>query len=251
MRALTVAALAALALVPAATRAAAAPTEASAGPPIYVAFLWHMHQPIYWPYESILQTEAAARYDYSVVGIHDQRVGPYTSWPKDAVEKGIAAGMGHFGAQVSLTGSLIENLDHLEAGGSYNFQGWKNPWNTIRAQSTVLGNPRMDLVGFGYHHPLMGLIETVDLRRQIQAHRARLSGEIAGVQPQRLRLRFELELDFVLSGAEVRVNLEDPVELVQASHQVFGRSQQVVHVAALEPHFDGNAGQNAHAFERN
>jgi hypothetical protein len=177
MRALVLAALAAVALVP---TAAAEPTEAAAEPPIYVAFLWHMHQPIYWPYESILQTEAAGRYGYSVVDIHDQRVGPYTSWPKDAVDKGIAAGMGHFGAQVSLSGSLIENLDNLEAGGNHGFQGWKNPWNAIRAHSTTLGNPRMDLVGFGYHHPLMGLIETVDLRKQVQAHRSRLTGEFAG-----------------------------------------------------------------------
>ncbi len=178
MRTRLLALLATLTLFPAA--ALAAPAGAAADPPIYVAFLWHMHQPIYWPYENILQTEAAGRYGYSVVDIHNQRTGPYTSWPKDAVEKGVAAGMGHFGAQVSLTGSLIENLDNLEAGGNGNFQGWKNPWNSIRAQSTTLGNPRMDLVGFGYHHPLMGLLETVDLRRQIQAHRTRLTGEIAG-----------------------------------------------------------------------
>jgi len=178
MRALTLAILALLPLVPAAVPAAPAGPATEA--PIYIAFLWHMHQPIYWPYENILQTDAYGRYDYSVVDIHNQRVGPYTSWPKDAVEKGVTAGMGHFGTQVSLTGSLIENLDDLEAGGNVNFQGWKNPWNAIRAQSTALGHPRMDLVGFGYHHPLMGLIEPVDLRRQIQAHRARLSGEIAG-----------------------------------------------------------------------
>ena len=43
---------------------AAACSHASAGearpspkkPKIYVAFHWHMHQPIYWPYEKITQT---------------------------------------------------------------------------------------------------------------------------------------------------------------------------------------------------
>jgi hypothetical protein len=178
MRALTIASLAAVLILPA--TGLAAPDGTAADPPIYIAFLWHMHQPIYWPYETILQTEANARYSYSVVDIHNQRTGPYTSWPRDAVEKGITAGMGHFGAQVSLTGSLIENLDALETGGNTNFQAWKNPWNSIRGLSTTLGHPRMDLVGFGYHHPLMGLIETVDLRKQIQAHRTRLAGEFSG-----------------------------------------------------------------------
>ena len=180
MRVPKTAVLAASLVLAAGAPAAAAPAGSATAPPIYVAFLWHMHQPIYWPGESILQTEASQRYSYSVVDIHNQRTGPYTTWPKDAVEKGIAAGLGHFGAQVSLTGSLIENLDALEAGGNSNFQQWKSPWNSIRTQTTTLGHPRLDLVGFGYHHPLMGLIETADLRKQIQAHRSRLTAEFSG-----------------------------------------------------------------------
>jgi hypothetical protein len=35
-------------------------------------------------------------------------------------------------------------------------------------------------VGFGYHHPLMGLIETADLRQQVQAHRSRMLAEFGG-----------------------------------------------------------------------
>ncbi len=151
-------------------------TPARAGeavnPPIHVAFLWHMHQPIYWPYESVVQTDALGRYGYSVTDIHNQRTGPYTSWPKDAVLKGMNAGMPHFGAQVSFSGSLIENLDNLEAAGNGNFQGWKGNWSWIHSRSTSLGNPRIDLVGFGYHHPLMGLLGTLDLRKQIEDHRA-------------------------------------------------------------------------------
>ncbi|PIW99446.1 MAG: hypothetical protein COZ80_05335, partial [Ignavibacteria bacterium CG_4_8_14_3_um_filter_37_9] len=72
-------------------------------PPIYIAFLWHMHQPIYWPYESIVTTQAQNRFPYSVFDIHNQRIGPYTSWPKDAVQKGISAGLPNFGAQVSFS----------------------------------------------------------------------------------------------------------------------------------------------------
>ncbi len=179
-RALAAAALAALLVSPvfAAQNAPPAPAGAQTNPPIYIAFLWHMHQPIYWPYEDVMTTQANARYSYSVVDIFNQRIGPYTTWPGDAVWKGIHAGMGHFGAQVSFSGSLIENLDNLEAGGDGNFSGWKSAWTGISGQTTALGNPRLDLVGFGYHHPLMGLIDTGDIRRQIEAHRSRVTSEM-------------------------------------------------------------------------
>lgn len=139
-----------------------------------------MHQPIYWPYESVVQTEQLGRYPYSLFDIFNQRVGPYTAWPASAVQKGIAAGLQHFGAQVSFSGSLIENLNNLESYGNTNFQNWKSSWSAIRGQSTVLGNPRLDLVGFGYHHPLMGLIDTADIRRQIDAHRQAIAANFPG-----------------------------------------------------------------------
>ncbi len=153
----------------------------SVNPPIYIAFLWHMHQPVYWPYETVGQTDQNGRYSYSVTDIHNQRTGPYTSWPKDAVQKGIIAGLSHFGAQVSFSGSLIENLNNLETTGNGNFQNWKSSWNSIKTQTTVLGNPRLDMVGFGYHHPLMGLIEYDDIRKQIQSHKQMMSSQFSGI----------------------------------------------------------------------
>lgn len=149
-------------------------------PPIYIAFLWHMHQPIYWPYESIIQTEQNNRYPFSVIDIHNQRTGPYTSWPRNAVQKGINAGMPHFGAQVSFSGSLIENLNNLEQAGNQNFQNWKSHWNYIKNQTTSLGNTRLDMVGFGYFHPLMPLIDYNDIRRQIQRHKQIFSQNFSG-----------------------------------------------------------------------
>ncbi len=140
-------------------------------PPIYIAFLWHMHQPIYYPYENIVQTQASGYYNYSLFDIHNSRTGPYTDWAKNAVDLGIAANMGNFGAQVSFSGSLMENLDNLKANGNGNFSNWETPWNNITTQTTTLGNPRIDLVAFGYHHPLMGLIGEADIRKQIQAHK--------------------------------------------------------------------------------
>ncbi len=152
---------------------------AQGNPPIYIAFLWHMHQPIYWPGETVVQTENNQHYGYSVIGIHTDRTGPYTSWPKDAVMKGINAGMAHFGAQVSFTGSLTENLNVIENAGIA-FSNWKSNWNYIKNQTTSLNNPRIDMVGMGHYHPLMGLIDESDIRRQIQEHRATFATHFPG-----------------------------------------------------------------------
>jgi len=145
--------------------------EVLAAEPLHVAFLWHMHQPIYYPYESPIATDAAGRFSFSVVDVHNQRFGPYTAWPYDAVAAGSA--LSHLGAQVSFTGSLIENLNALEAAGINGgmWSNWKWGYNQGRSLTTTLGNPRLDLVAFGYHHPLMPLLDEADIRMQIRLHR--------------------------------------------------------------------------------
>ncbi len=138
---------------------------------IQFGFLWHMHQPIYYPYESIIQTQSNNRYSFNVIDIHNQRFGPYTNWPKDAAQAG--AGLPHLGASVSFSGSLIENLNALSAAG-VNGGMWTNWYNGYRqgvALSTSLGHPRLDMVAFGYHHPLMPLLDVQDMRMQIKLHK--------------------------------------------------------------------------------
>lgn len=151
------------------TEAQAQDTENN-NPPIYIAFHWHMHQPIYWPYESVVQTENRGAYSFSLQEVHTSRTGPYTNWPANAVQLGINANMPNFGAQVSFSGSLIENLEAARQAG-WGFHNWTNPWNNAISQSTSLGNPRLAMTGFGYHHPLMALIDYSDIRRQVQWHR--------------------------------------------------------------------------------
>lgn len=149
----------------------AATGPALAAEPIHVGFLWHMHQPIYYPYESIIQTQNAARFSFNVVDVHIQRFGPYTDWPRDAINAGI--GLSHLGAQISFSGSLIENLNTLQSNG-VNGGMWTN-WNADYqagvATLTSLGNPRLDMVAFGYHHPLMPLLDAEDIRMQIRLHK--------------------------------------------------------------------------------
>ena len=36
--------------------------------PIHVTHLWHMHQPIYFPYESVRNTDANSRFNFNVEG---------------------------------------------------------------------------------------------------------------------------------------------------------------------------------------
>jgi hypothetical protein len=151
---------------------------------IHIAFLWHMHQPIYWPGESVVQTAAAAHYGFDVVTVHTDRNGPYTTWPSDAIGAARAAGLLSAGAQVSFSGSLMENLDALEAAGRA-FGGWKDPWRTAASWRTSAGNPAIDLVGFGYFHPLSALVEPDELVMQIRLHREAVRRRFPGLPASR------------------------------------------------------------------
>lgn len=135
--------------------------------PIYISFVWHMHQPIYWPGETVVETIDAGRWGFDVQAVHTDRTGPYTSWPADAVGALRAAGFDRGGAQVSFTGSLMENLDALEAAGR-GFSGWKEPWRAAGAWRTPGGHPALDLVQIGHFHPLSALIPPEDLVLQLR-----------------------------------------------------------------------------------
>src|SRR5690606_24280785 len=84
----------------------------------------------------------------------------------------------HLGAHTSFSGSLIENLNALEAAG-VNGGIWNNWESAYRDEQTpppasdltALGNPRLEMIGFGYFHPLMPLIDTKSIRLQIALHR--------------------------------------------------------------------------------
>jgi len=151
---------------------------AASNPPIYIAFHWHMHQPIYVPYENVCDSMAN---DGEIRDWFDQRAGPYTTWPADAIEAGMNAGLGHLGASVSISGSLIENLENIEAGGECygHFNNWNARYTQAGQWTTSLGNPRLDFVNFGYHHPLMPLTDDEANRRQIQQHQDALGSAFA------------------------------------------------------------------------
>lgn len=146
--------------------------------PVHVSFLWHMHQPRYIPDLGPFGSDPF--FSYSVPDIHNQRSGPYTTWPAAAVDRG--SFMPHHGAHVSFSGSLIENLNELEASG-INGGMWTNWKGAYRAKQqalpannrTALGNARLDMIGFGYFHPLMPLIDEKSIRLQLAMHRVAMA----------------------------------------------------------------------------
>jgi len=130
-----------------------------------------MHQPIYWPYEQITQTANNPDCTDSVIEYltWPDRVGAYTHYPIDTIKN--HSHLPHVGAQISFSGSLIENINDLAAHGIGYGNDWMNYYREGHSWKTSLGNPRIDLVAFGYHHPLMALCDYEDTRRQIQLHR--------------------------------------------------------------------------------
>ena len=134
--------------------------------PIHVTYLWHMHQPVYYPYESVNATDGAGRYNFSVAGVHNDRTGNYTSWPKNAVQQGADKGLEHAGAQCSFSGSLGENLNGLWG------SNWSGDYRWARnGLRTSFNNPRLDLVGIAYHHSLMPLTSQESMKMQIRLHK--------------------------------------------------------------------------------
>ena len=167
---------------------------AHAQAPIEFGFLWHMHQPIYTPGQNILQTDASNRFSFSIQDVHNQRTGPYTTWPRDAIGKGL--GQPNLGAQVSFSGSLIENLNTLENAGNGNFNNWEGAYQQARGWNTAEGNPRLDLVNFNYHHALSPLLDTRDLRMQIQLHKHIVDQQFGGAPADQSRGYFPAETAF-------------------------------------------------------
>ena len=133
--------------------------------PIHVTHLWHMHQPIYYPYETPGTIDANGRFNFSVQGVWDgDRYNCYRDWPAGAVSRA----SGHGGSQMSYSGSLAENNKSLWG----DYSGWggniRNARNNLKTSS---GNSRLDMVGIAYHHSLMPLTSVESMRMQIKLHK--------------------------------------------------------------------------------
>jgi hypothetical protein len=153
---------------------------------VHTSWLWHMHQPIYWPdrrnygadhYENAWDTiqqqnlgrpHPSPEVLTSIFGAGD-RVSDYQDGPKNSL--GNLLGYPNAGVQVSFSGALMENVQSLAAANQLGYGiGWNNNFQTARGWTTSSGKPRMDLVNFTYHHALAPLLsdETLEMELRLQ-----------------------------------------------------------------------------------
>ena len=120
---------------------------AFAGSNVHTTWLWHLHQPIYWPdrrdwggdhyeaaWDTIQQQNAGRPHPSpevlsSVFGLAD-RVAAYQSRPHDALSSVLS--YANAGAQLNYSGALMENVQSL---GANNQSGYAGNWNSYNQQA--------------------------------------------------------------------------------------------------------------------
>lgn len=209
---------------------------AAAAENVHITYLWHLEQPIYWPGR---QSAGADRYERARESIQDRnagaanpadnlseifgladRVAAYQYRPRDAIND--IRYLSEAGAQVSFSGGLIENLTSL---GNANQLGYSPTWygaaREARAWSTAGGKPRMDIVNFPFHHPLLPLVDENTVRKEIQLYK-RVYADAWGASPAISRGLFPPEMAF--SERLIRVLVEEGVSWVIVSNEHISRA---------------------------
>ncbi|MEN8006023.1 MAG: FlgD immunoglobulin-like domain containing protein [Candidatus Krumholzibacteriota bacterium] len=157
--------------------------SAEAGTGVHTTYLWHMHQPIYWPdqsgwnpgrYETAYETITLGHSQNDVFTIFnkDDRVADYQNYPKDAVSS--VLDLPDAGAQVSFAGALIENITSLgDAGwnGGRYASNWYSHYRTAMGWSTSRGQRRLDPVLVGFHHAIGPLMDEAAFRMELACAR--------------------------------------------------------------------------------
>lgn len=154
---------------------------------LHFTYLWHLEQPIYWPeqqatapdryeraWQSIQRTDGGAPHPANnlrdIFGLAD-RVAVYQSRVRDSIDA--IDGFAEAGAQISYSGSLIENISSLGASGQLGYSStWYSALRQARGWSTVgQAKPRCDIVVFPFHHPLLPLLDDSAVRKEIQLYK--------------------------------------------------------------------------------
>ncbi len=183
---------------------------ASAQQKLHFTYLWHLEQPIYWPdqqtsgadrteraRESMLRKYAGASHpenDLDAIFGASDRVAAYQYRPRDTVNA--IRWASEAGAQVSYSGGLIENVQSLGAAGSLGYSStFYNSFREARNWTTPAGKPRLDVVLFGFHHPLLPLVDDSAVRKSIKLYKQAYSG-VWGSSPGMSRGFFPSEMAF-------------------------------------------------------
>jgi hypothetical protein len=155
-----------------------------AAAPIHTTYLWHMHQPIYWPerstwngltYEYAYETITLGHSQNDVFDIFnkDDRVRDYQDYPKIAIQS--VLDLADAGAQVSFAGGLIQNIQSLAQngwnGGRY-ASNWYQAYRDAQGWTTSGGRPRLEPVVVAFHHPVGPLVDDAVFRRMLQTQKS-------------------------------------------------------------------------------
>jgi len=192
---------------------------------VHTTYLWHLQQPIYWPaqsvwdanrYQSVWEShwrkfnagEEHPQNDLQDIFGKADRVAVYQYRCKDAVQT--LTGYSEAGAQVNYSGCLIENINSLANAGEWGYySGWENSFVEAREWTTSGGKPRMDIVGFTYHHALTPLISDYVLAKEIEAHKE-IYANTFGTSPEYSKGYWPAECSF--SERSIKVLVEQGFE---------------------------------------
>ena len=156
---------------------------------VHTTWLWHLHQPIYWP-DRAPANHAADHYqnawdtiqlgnahpdDTSLTTVFGEgdRIAAYQGGPSTTVS--YLLGYANAGVQLNMSGALMENVQSLAAAGQLGYgSGWNNGNATARSWTTSNGKPRMDIVNFTYHHAMAPLVSDETLEMELRIHQRQM-----------------------------------------------------------------------------
>ena len=158
---------------------------------VYVSRFWHNHQPIYWPewnsngsetervqfaWDSIVlkggQTYSTSvghpENDLSNIFGIDDRKNAYQAGPRNSL-----AGLNSAaGFAMSYSGSLMENVRNLGSAGQLGYgSNWWDGNREATGWNTPSGSPRLDIVGFTFHHSLGAVLPKPVFRKELQIYK--------------------------------------------------------------------------------
>src|SRR5581483_2645557 len=153
---------------------------------IHTTFLWHLHQPVYWPdkrsasdhyenaWDTIQQQDAGRGHPFAgeslrtIFGL-DDRVNAYQWRPQNALSS--ITWLGKAGVQVNFSGALMENVQSMAVAGQLGYVGnWYQYNKDEKGWLTSGGKPRMDMTNFTYHHSLAPLLSDETLEMELRIH---------------------------------------------------------------------------------
>ncbi len=157
---------------------------------VHTTWLWHMHQPVYWPDRRDWGTD---HYEAAWDTIQQQNLGRPHPSPEvlstifgeaDRVNvyqgeiETVLGGLLSYpnaGAQVNYSGALMENVQSLGAASQLGYaSGWSNSFRIARGWTTSSGKPRLDLVNFTYHHAIAPFLDDPTLEMELLIHQRQM-----------------------------------------------------------------------------